>query len=200
MHFWQKKNAWLYGRRMPLCLTKWKVSSRLWNRPMPWQFWNKTFRPEEIVVINLSGQGDKDMQTWPKGWINSLHYKVFFRSDLVEQGTGIKMSFSDGLLSNLRKKKKFRNTWYDIYGCYQPDSNINMWLCGFLHIFWAGFSVIFLYPLPRLICIEVPIWCIWPPNWAGHRVDLHYSWVMGWSGKDLQFLMSDPIIFIPCDS
>ena len=26
----------------------------------------KTFRPEEIVVINLSGRGDKDMQTYKR--------------------------------------------------------------------------------------------------------------------------------------
>ncbi len=37
---------------------------RHWKPPMPWQSWRKLSFTEDVVVVNLSGRGDKDMETY----------------------------------------------------------------------------------------------------------------------------------------
>ena len=48
----------------PVCCWRgWKASFPLWSRPTPWRKpqTGSQMRPEEILVINISGRGDKDM-------------------------------------------------------------------------------------------------------------------------------------------
>ena len=72
MHFWQKKNALKAvtdeeALNAAFCLTEMEgIIPALESAHALAVLEQKTFRPEEIVVINLSGRGDKDMQTYKR--------------------------------------------------------------------------------------------------------------------------------------